>query len=94
MIAMGAGNHGEQYALTFEVMRRLGLSSEEVWMHYHSMGGCLEAFEVGACLHGLVRLPAVDRDMIAHAVNELYDDICRGGRAPYSTELVDRPHDE
>lgn len=80
-------NDAEQFALTFDVMQRVGLSSDEVWMHYMSLGGGVHEFEFHAYLHGLLQLPALDRDMIAHAVNELYDDVCRSGRAPYSHNL-------
>jgi hypothetical protein len=52
-----------------------------------SMGGGVDEFEFNTYLHGLLHLPAYERDMITHAVNELYDDVYRNGRAPYSSDL-------
>jgi hypothetical protein len=76
-----------QDALTLKAMHRAGLSTGEVWTHYMSMGGFIEEYEVNAYLNGLLPLVDLDRDMISQAVNELYDDICRGPRAPYSQPL-------
>lgn len=74
-----------QHALTLDVIRRIGVTVEDVWVHYLSMGGDVDEYEVGAYLHGLMRLPALDRDMLSQSVNEMLDDICRGPRAPFST---------
>ncbi|MHA7219220.1 hypothetical protein ACX80L_10040 [Arthrobacter sp. MDT1-48-3] len=83
----------EQYAETFEAMSRAGLSLSEVWVHYFSLGGYIDEYEVNAYLHGLLSLPELDRDMISQAVNELYDDICRSPRAPFSRDLHRRHAD-
>lgn len=74
----------DQHAKTLDAIERLGLSIGEVWIHHISMGGYIDEYEVNAYLHGLIQLPELDRDMISQAVNELYDDLCRSQRAPYS----------
>ena len=75
----------EQYALTFDAMNRTNISPGELWLHYFSMGGGVDEYEVNAYLHGLIDLPDYERDCVAQAVNELFDDLCRQQGAPYSS---------
>jgi hypothetical protein len=74
-----------QHAATLDAMHRIGMSVGELWLYYLSMGGDIDEYEIDAYLHGLIRLPPLDRDMISQAVNEMIDDICYGTRAPYSS---------
>ena len=74
-----------QHALTLDVMDRAGITIGRLWLHYLNMGGDIGEFEVDAYLHGLIRLPVMDRDVISQAVNEMIDDMARGARAPYSS---------
>ena len=83
----------EQYALTYEAMKRANISTGELWLHYFSMGGGVDEYEVNAYLHGLIDLPDHERDCIAQAVNELFDDLCRQQGAPYSSGHVRRCSD-
>ena len=82
----GNGDNQVQHALTLGVMKRIGVTLEELWVHYLSMGGDIDQLEVGAYLHGLMRLPAIERDLLSQSVNEILDDICHGPRAPFSTD--------
>lgn len=75
----------EQYALTYDAMVRANISPGELWIHYFSMGGGVDEYEVNAYLHGLIDLPEHERDCISQAVNELFDDLCRQRGAPYSS---------
>ncbi|WP_459344359.1 hypothetical protein [Arthrobacter sp. MDT3-44] len=77
----------DQYAATLDSMQRANITAGELWLYYISMGGSTDEFEINAYLHGMMRLPAIDRDMLSQSVNELYDDICRSPRAPFSTDL-------
>lgn len=77
----------DQPALALDAIRRAGLSIGEVWVHYLSMGGWVDEYEVTAYLHGLMQLDDLNRDMIAQSVNELYDDVCRSPRAPFAADL-------
>ena len=81
---MNASPGETQPSLTFEVMQRLSISPSEVWLYYLGMGGGLDEWEVTAYLHGVLDLETLDRDLISQAVNELYDDIRRSPKAPYS----------
>lgn len=86
MDAVDKTNPGqEQFALTFDAMRRANISTGELWLHYFSMGGGVDEYEVNAYLHGLIDLPEHERDCISQAVNELFDDLCRQRGAPYSS---------
>ncbi|OUM42512.1 hypothetical protein B8W73_06600 [Arthrobacter agilis] len=75
----------EQYALTYDAIQRANISTGELWLHYFSMGGGVDEYEVNAYLHGLIDLPEHERDCISQAVNELFDDLCRQQGAPYSS---------
>ena len=58
---------------------------EELWLRYFAMGGQAGQFEVEAYIHGAMALPALQRDVLAHALNERLDEISSTGpRAPYS----------
>ncbi|MHA7208560.1 GAF domain-containing protein [Arthrobacter sp. MDT1-65] len=56
-----------------EATRAAGIDLEHVGMSYTAMGGTHDEFEVEGYLRGLTRLPSRDRDLIAHAINEIID---------------------
>jgi hypothetical protein len=63
-----------------------GLSLDELWLKYFTLGGQAGEFEVEAYLHGAMSLPDLQRDILAHAVNERLDALnSPAPRAPYST---------
>ncbi|MEA5360986.1 serine/threonine-protein phosphatase [Amycolatopsis sp., V23-08] len=74
----------EQVAACF---RRSRLTLEQLWTRYFALGGAQTRLDVDAYLHGLVPLPRIDRDMLAHAVNERLDELSGPRRAPYSRPL-------
>lgn len=78
----------EQATLLRRALERAGLGLHEVWMHYFSIGGNAGQMEVEAFLHHALPLPPLERDMLAHAVNELIDHR-PVVYAPYSSELTD-----
>ncbi len=63
---------------------RLGL--EQVWWHYFSLGGEVGLLELEAYLHHAMSIPRLERDILAHAVNELLSFAPRI-RVPYAFEL-------
>lgn len=83
----------DQNAAAFSLMHLAGITAGELWVHYFSIGGSVGEFEVNAYLHGLMRLPALDRDLLSQSLNEMYDDLCRSPHAPFSENLRDRKHD-
>jgi hypothetical protein len=50
-----------------------GLKFDEVWSVYRGVGGDLDEFDVRGYLGGLIMVPQLQRDLLAHAINELLD---------------------
>lgn len=83
-----------QHEQTLGALTFAGLTVDEVWLHYLNMGGGIGETEVDAYLHGMMALPAGERNCVSQAVNELIDDLGDdlGGncnalyRAPYSSD--------
>ncbi len=78
-----------QHEQTLDALDFAGLTVGEVWLHYVNMGGDIGETEVDAYLHGMMPLPAGERNCVSQAVNELIDDaagghLSAGCRAPYS----------
>lgn len=68
-----------------ESLRHTDISIEELWLRYFSLGGQVGQFEVEAYIHGAMALPALQRDLLAHALNERLDEVySQEPRAPYS----------
>ncbi len=79
-------NHEHQRLLLLRAVRHAHISSSELWLHYFAIGGDAGEYEVEAYLHGSFTLPPLQRDLLAHAANELIDDRPPPPRAPYSTD--------
>ncbi|WP_235783376.1 PP2C family protein-serine/threonine phosphatase [Amycolatopsis orientalis] len=74
----------EQRRIVAACFARTGLTVEELWLRYFALGGDVSELELDAFLRGLADLPRIQRDMVAHAVNERLDEVTEGRRAPYS----------
>ena len=59
------------------------LTVEELWLRYFALGGDAGKMEVEAYLSGLMPLPSLQHNILAHAVNERLDEIGPPRRAPY-----------
>jgi hypothetical protein len=79
----------EQQRLSAACFARSELTLEQLWMRYFALGGSLSLLELDAYLNGLTALPRVDRDMLAHALNERLDELAGPPRAPYSHSVAD-----
>lgn len=90
---MALGDEESEQRLRFaESLRHADVSMEELWLRYFTLGGHAGQFEVEAYVHGAMALPALQRDILAHALNERLDELYSGApRAPYS---VDGPNEE
>jgi hypothetical protein len=88
-VSTGSGEH--QRRLLAAALAASGLTRGELWLKYFSIGGSVGEYEAEAYLAGLLPLPAVQRDLLAHAANELIDDLPERRRAPYSTDPVPGP---
>jgi hypothetical protein len=62
------------------------LTVAELWLRYF-LGGEASEMEVDAYLNGAIALPAVQHDMLAHAINERLDEMAPP-RAPYSGDFI------
>ncbi|ANN22099.1 phosphatase [Amycolatopsis orientalis] len=60
-------------------------------MRYFALGGDVSELELDAFLQGVADLPRVQRDMVAHAVNERLDEVADVRRAPYSGGIGGEP---
>lgn len=83
----------EQARLLRDVVRRSGIEVKQLWFGYFSLGGNAGETEVDGYLHHCLNLPPFQRDLLAHAANEL---IARQPplRAPYVSDLLPRPEAE
>ncbi|WNV87428.1 PP2C family protein-serine/threonine phosphatase [Umezawaea sp. Da 62-37] len=68
-------------------VERTGLTADELWLRYFALGGDVGPVEVDAYLHGLMTLPGIQCDVLAHAVNERLDEFDWLRRVPYSRQV-------
>ncbi len=66
--------------------KRANLTLQEMWLHYFALGGTADIVELEAYLHGLLSLPPLQRDILAHALNERLDDL----KVPYTYHVDDQ----
>ncbi|MEV6623378.1 hypothetical protein AB0M83_16685 [Amycolatopsis sp. NPDC051106] len=74
----------EQRQRLVRCFARADLTLQQLWMRYFALGGSVDLLEVDAYLNGAMPLPGVQRDMLAHAVNERLDELLGRDRVPYS----------
>jgi hypothetical protein len=63
------------------------LTVSQLWMRYFALGGDAGEMELDAYLNGAIALPAMQHDVLAHAINERLDEIAPP-RAPYSGDFA------
>lgn len=67
------------------------LTLEQVWLKYFSIGGQAGLTEVQAYVYGALSFPALERDLLAHALNESLNTLgVNGRRASYSQDIYPR----
>ena len=74
----------QQAQATREAMQEAGITLSAVWMRYFSFTGAAGEYEIDAYLNGSLELPVHERDLVAHAVNELINELPPRRMAPYS----------
>jgi len=79
----------EQARLLRAAITAAGIQREDLWLHYFSIGGEAGEYEMDAYLHHSLVLPRLQRDLPAHAANELIDRMAPP-RAPYAADLPER----
>ncbi len=87
--------NADDEAVGHEQARRLrvtmvaaGIDRGRLWLYYFSIGGTVSEFEVDAYLHHSLVLPALQRDLLAQAANEILADLTPP-RAPYAADLAE-----
>ena len=70
-----------QYDLA-EAFAASQLTVEELWLRYFALGGDAGKVEIEAYLAGLMPLPSLQHNILAHAINERLDEL-GPRRAPY-----------
>lgn len=73
-----------------EAMEESGIPLGEVWLRYFSFTGAAGEYEIDAYLNGSLELSEDERDLLAHAVNELIDELPPRRKAPYSDSETNR----
>ncbi len=63
-----------QQWMAVQALRTSSFETASVWFTYVSFGGRRDAVEVAAYLHGMGQLPTAERDLVAHALNEMIDE--------------------
>jgi Stage II sporulation protein E (SpoIIE) len=86
---MSSAQEDEQQRLLAVGYQRAMLTMEQLWLRYFALGGDAGLMEVEAHLHGLMPLPALQRDILAHAINERLDELVSRRRVPYSRTIRD-----
>ncbi|WP_410653115.1 PP2C family protein-serine/threonine phosphatase [Amycolatopsis sp. cmx-4-54] len=79
----------EQRRIIADCFARTGLTVEQLWLRYFALGGDVSEVDLEAYLRGAFPLPRIQRDMVAHAVNERLDELSGARRAPYSSDAGD-----
>ncbi len=85
----GSDRAREQQRSLVLALKGAELSLEELWMSYFTSGGDAGCLEIDAYVHGGRGLPTLDRDILAHAVNERLDQLAWAKRAAYSRIIRD-----
>jgi Stage II sporulation protein E (SpoIIE) len=79
-----------QRTATADAVSHAELTLEQLWTRYFALGGDLDLVDVDAYVSGLGQLPRLQRDMLAHAVNERLDELSGRRRVPYSSPIRQR----
>jgi hypothetical protein len=73
-------------AATFEAARQQAqLTFDELWTAFFSLGGTIGPRPLRLFLEGKGELQRPDRDMLAHALNERFNDMDLNHPVPYPT---------
>ncbi|MGO4384206.1 hypothetical protein [Specibacter sp. RAF43] len=61
-----------------------GMALRTLWFKYFALGGNMGELEIEAYIFGAHAMPALERDLMAHAMNEHYMEQGRPNRVSYS----------
>ncbi|WP_216698737.1 hypothetical protein [Arthrobacter sp. H41] len=83
---MGSIGEEDQRLLLAAALKQAGYTVGDLWLRFFAIGGSIGEYEVEAYLSGLILLPALQRDLLAHAANELIGELPPPLQAPYSDD--------
>jgi len=66
--------------------RDAGLTQQDLWLRYFGLGGMSTPAELDAYLHGALRVPNHERNLIAHAINERHVELGGDHPVPYTDD--------
>lgn len=69
--------------------RQAGLSTDELWIRYYSLGGSASPADFEQYLDGRSLPSNLEYDVVAQAMNEWFADANQDHPVPYSDELPD-----
>jgi hypothetical protein len=72
-----------------QALRDSGLSQDELWMRYFSLGGMSTALQVEGFVHGALVPTDHDHDLVAHALNERFVELGGNHPVPYYEDRLD-----
>ena len=78
----------EQSRLLRQALSVARISVGDLWLRSFSIGGNIGEYEIQAYLGQLLSLPALERNILAHAANELIDEQPSLPHAPYTDDLT------
>ncbi|RAX49867.1 hypothetical protein DQ353_06790 [Arthrobacter sp. AQ5-05] len=84
---MDIGDDDLQLKQLRQVQPLAGLTVGELWLKYFAIGGSAGQFEIEAYLYAAHALPTLERDLVAHSINERFIDLGMDLRVPYSADL-------
>lgn len=73
----------EDHEILEQARRRCGLSIQELWLRYFELGGLASPLELEAHLEGLLRPSLLEREIVAHAINERFFEMGQDHPVPY-----------
>ena len=73
----------EDRAVLTRAIEATGLSVGELWLRYFELGGNASGLELDAFLHNALDLPRIERDRLAHAINERFMEMGDDQRVDY-----------
>ncbi len=77
---------GESIGPLEEARRGLGLSVSELWWRYFAVGGLRTELEIEAILYEALLPTVSDRDLLAVALNERFNELGGDHPIPYSDD--------
>lgn len=66
-----------------QARREAGLTLGELWLRYFELGGLASPLELEAHLAGLLTPDPLEREMVAHAINERFTELGQDHPVPY-----------